>query len=435
MTIKARDSHAFSFYPNLKPYTFNRGPGNRRFDGYLLSREYLADLAALGHEAVTEGRALFLDNGLLDDGRKIGRDAVLDDATQAADVLTRWLRATEAEERLPLAATEVLGPEDLWSALQLERGLELDEGALERLDAQASWARAWNDRLGARVQVFVPVHVATYAQAYDAGRVLGRHGVAVALPLTRALQSRRWTESITTDEVTTWTKVVPAAYLEATVVLLGVMSGYRETAGRAPRLHALGLGTPIMLPIVAAAACATGSVITTDSMAPINDAMTEPTTSLYVETPAPLKYKAFKIAQAWIEKGMPWGCPCPFCDAIEARYPSNPVRAREKWLAGGAKPLSKDDLLSAGPYSEDFPLLSWSRNATQHAAVGIARTNHNLWVLQRVEQHIRQLAMVEGSLRAWVDGLVTRHGQAADPSWGRAAQLAWDAVQRWLDRG
>jgi hypothetical protein len=91
-------------------------------------------------------------------------------------------------------------------------------------------------------------------------------------------------------------------------IVAGLHEGFVDASGRRPRFHALGLGTPIL--VVLLAALGDGVTYTaTDSTAPIVDGWSAPTISLYVDDPAPLKYKAHRIAQHWLAEDKPWRCP------------------------------------------------------------------------------------------------------------------------------
>lgn len=423
-----RSPPRFSFYPNLRASTYRRGSGNPRFDSYLISRDFLRSLRKLAESALADGARLMLDNGLFGDAEDLEADAASGESA-ALERGAVWRAEREREALPPLAAQEVVGAEDLWSALLVRRGLPLDGAWPVRLDEVAGWSRAWSDKLGSAVDVFVPVHARSFDDARTAGRVLGKHGLAVALSLTWAMKLRGNTTRVELAAPLTWASGAPRLYVDAIVPLLGVIEGYREVAGRAPRVHTLGLGTPIMLPMVAGAACSVGGVLTTDSMAPIDDAERVPELSLYVHTPGPAKYKVAKIAEAWVKDGVPWGCACPFCKACDKAYPPSPERARRRFEQTGVLP-DKYGLMSDGAYAADFPLLArFSGDSAKARATRTARTNHNLWVLRRIEQRIREAG--EG-LRGWVGDMVARHGERADPAYAEAARRGWQAVETWL---
>src|SRR5207245_2102844 len=103
---------------------------------------------------------------------------------------------------------------------------------------------------------------------------------------------------------------VPTRYLRTVAVARGFWDGYRAHAGASPKaFHFLGLGTPIMMPLVALCGWGTAEV-TYDAMSPILDAVEG---TLYTSRPAYLKVRARKVAYKLA--GTPravWNCPCPF---------------------------------------------------------------------------------------------------------------------------
>jgi hypothetical protein len=220
----------------------------------------------------------------------------------------------------------------------------------------------------------------------------------------------------------------PAPYLRAAELMAGLHLGFTRATGRLPRLHALGLGTPILLPLLAALG-SRRTFTATDSTAPIKDAWIEATTSLYVATPAPRKLKAHRIAEYWLD-GVPWGCACPHCVAFCDAHPPQLQEARAWWASQGRRRIEKADLRSASPLSAWLPLLSNPKDPALRERSGLARVAHNHWVLGRLQRSARRAALLgRGALHDWAQEQVEAYVRVGtSPYWARGVRTAWDVV-------
>lgn len=216
----------------------------------------------------------------------------------------------------------------------------------------------------------------------------------------------------------------------ALTIVAGLHEGFVEAAGRRPCFHALGVGTPILLPLLAA--LGDGRTCTaSDSTAPIVDGWSGPTISVYVDDPAPLKYKAHRIAQAWLADGIPWGCRCPYCKAFDRAYPPRIDEARRWWIAQNKPTLTEASVRSASPLSGWLPLLGSAADPGLRLTGAMARVGHNHWTLQRIEAAARRHGDDKGTLLAWADGVVRAYvASPAAPTWKAAVEAAWTILRR-----
>jgi hypothetical protein len=348
----------FHFVANLKPYLLHPGRGLRRFEVYLCSADYAADSRELLQEAHGEGHALVADNGNFDligdlierfapraaelrpereaEEREIGHDvrpgeissslrdrfravaAEVERAGEAATPVDHVRAAVQAQNQVP--ATYLVGMEDLTMAVLSGLGV-----TREHLDQPLSWF----ERLSRRAvefatetmegrfgpvsgEVFAGLHGIDFDTAVQAGELAAEAEIAgVACGLGGALSDRSYTGFwVQGGEPIELGRRVPRPYVRVMEVAAGLHLGYARASGRRPRFHALGVGTPILIPLLALLGDR-DTYTATDSTAPIMDAYSSMTISLYVDEPAPMKLKTNRVAQNHLECG-PWSdCESP----------------------------------------------------------------------------------------------------------------------------
>ncbi len=204
---------------------------------------------------------------------------------------------------------------------------------------------------------------------------------------------------------------LPRRYLRTALAARGFFDGYGEAAPE--HFHFLGLGAPVMLPIASLAA-QSASRVTFDATSPIKDAAEG---TLYVERPAPLKLRIWKIAQRMLREGEgTWNCPCSFCKSFTARHPFELSRAG----VNPGTPLTALDLRKNSPLAAAMPLFALGGDmgrAAEHARVG-----HNHWVLGTVT---RSLTRNRNNLAVAVEGRVNRYERhAGTAQYAQAVGLA-----------
>ncbi len=466
-------SSGFHFVANLKPYTLHRGVGNRRFGAYLLSVDYARELADLARETVSDGAVLCADNGNYDlirafiekqsaaattlraergalrrsrpsdipvDLRRRHLDFARSIRDAAKVAVTREHVVEVVRTQSAMQATYCIGMEDFTIATLTALGVESGFLGTERRFFEALAKRAVDfatdtaeGRYGpAPGKVFAGVHASDYDTAILAGQVAGSAGVAgIATGFVGALQDKSYVDYLLEDEhVLELGARIPRPYVRVAQIAAGLHEGFVKKAGRRPAFHALGAGSPILLPLLAA--LGDGKTYTaTDSTAPIVDGWSGATISLYVSDPAPLKYKAYRIVEEWLANDRPWGCPCPYCRAFDRAYPPRIDEARRWWQRQSNRRLTAESVRATSPLSGWLPLFGNASDPGLRLTGAMARVGHNHWVLQRIESEARQHSSSHESLVAWIDGVVRSYTTwAADPQWKQAVEQAWRILRR-----
>ncbi|MBA3459368.1 MAG: hypothetical protein H0T46_05370 [Deltaproteobacteria bacterium] len=477
------DEHrGFRFVANLKPYTVHRGPGVPRFGAYLLSTDYARSFQDLAREVVGHGSALCADNGNFDlirtliarhtpaadaldaerrvHERRVGRRARRDDLPAslrdryrqlASEVRTGSDSATDRSRvaeivraQTAMSPTYLVGMEDFTVPALTGLGvspevLDVGEPFYARL-AKRSIEFAIKTRAGrygpCTAAVFAGLHALDYDTARIAGLAAGKAGVtAIATGLVGALQDKTYTDSrVEAGRVIELGHSIPRPYLRVAEIAAGLHEGCVTASGHRPCFHGLGAGTPILLPLLAALGDST-TYTATDSTAPIVDGWSGPTISLYVDEPAPLKYKAHRIAEVWLADDRPWECRCPHCRAFNRACPPRVDEARRWWRAQNKPPLTSTSVRAPSPLADWLPLLGSPSDPGLRLTGAMARVNHNHWVLQRIEAAARRHSDTYEGRVAWTDEIVRAYlASAADPQWKLAVSAAWMIVRRAAER-
>jgi hypothetical protein len=463
----------FQFVANLKPYLLNPGSGRRRFDTYLLSPDYLAQNRDLVASAKRDQRLIAADNGNFDligdligrfagDVALIHRDRVDEESqlgrrARPGDLPTPLVeryrgvaRAVAAAARgaTPVARTRstvtsqreiagdyLVGMEDLTLAALIGLGIQPEyarlpaswyEGSSKRALGLAERTRAGDfGQVGALV--FAGLHGVDFDTARRAGRLAGdARAEGIASGLGGALGDPSYVDFRVEDGKTIELgNSVPRAYLRVIEVAAGLHLGYAERAGARPRFHALGVGTPILLPLLSVLGDRR-TFTAVDSTAPILDAWSSLTVSLYVERPAPMKLKAHRIAEVWLSGGPGWTCGCSACAGFSRAHPPRITAARSWWRAEGRRSLVAQDLRAPSPLAELLPLLGAPSDAAVSREAGMARIAHNHWVLQRLVAAAQTHSGTSARLRSWAEEVVGRYiASSADGNWRAAVGEAW----------
>ncbi len=419
---------------------------------YLLSIDHAREHAELAKRLLAAGGQLVADNGNLDRIRALTklfaeRAAALPDdratvmsfldtmASEIDSVTDEALVRGVVAAQVSLAPTTLIGMEHLALPVAVQLGLG-DAITPEQTVAWAARAIEWATRTQADAygsvdaEVFAAVHATTFDEAVQIGANVGRAGLtSIATGVTFLLQDRRYASSWKRDGTfVSLARSVPAPYVRTAEVLAGLHVGFARVTGRRPRFHALGLGTPALLPLLAMLG-SRRTLTACDSTAPIRDAWIEPTTSLYVDDPAPLKLKATKLAEHWM-KGTPWRCTCPACVAFLDRYPARPELATARWLADGKPAVTPADLRGDTVYARAFPILATPDDPDVRAAAAMTRVAHNHHVVESIESAARAASASPASLREWACGRVEAYlASSAEPVWKAALGAAREIIE------
>ncbi|PRQ05042.1 hypothetical protein [Enhygromyxa salina] len=319
----------FHFVPNLKPYTLVEDADEGRFDAYLLSADYTRGLADLAGLVRTEGRVLIADNGNMDVFRGIGKEfaadaAKLDNdrrawetangryarpqdlpvelssrfrtlaqamAVRSESITTDAFARDAVRRQVSIDPSLLVGMEDLTVGTMGGLNLEPEYVDLpasffeERAQRAVTFTRRTIDGEFGEVdgKVLAGLHALDYDSAVLAGRVAAEAGLdGITVGLFGALTDRNYVDYRVEDgQVIELAATVPRPYLRVIEISAGVLEGFRRVGRPRPAFHALGVGTPILLPLLSLLGQGE-NYFATDSTAPIVDGWSSPTISLYV---------------------------------------------------------------------------------------------------------------------------------------------------------
>ncbi|WP_321991603.1 hypothetical protein [Marispirochaeta aestuarii] len=473
----------FHFAANLKPYTFYRGRGNRRFDAYLLSTDYIKEHIDLVQCVNAEKRILAADNGNVD---KIGDliDKFSNEAEELDDdrkkeekkLENRYARPGElspglqsrfrnlaetiasASEKITddsyvrsvlytqllMSPTYIIGMEDFTIACMTGLNIEPEYSCLPSSFYKSCIDRAinfWGDiRNGSygncSAEIFAGLHAIDFDTACIAGKRAAHAGIeSIATGLAGVLRDKNYVDFRVKDgKVIGLPGPVPRPYMRTLEIATGLVKGYRDETGRNPNMHFLGAGTPIILPLLGLLGTAQ-TYFCTDSTAPIYDGWIAPTTSLYVDEPAPLKLKTYRIAQNWLEGGRGWDCNCPYCRSFAAVHPPDVASAKNWWVAEGRPTLDKYALYSDQPLTKWLPILSNFSDPELQQEAALTRVGHNHWLIKKIESTIRNKQTDRSANRDWVASVIAAYRNShAAKAWKLAADEAWRIADSYVSK-
>ncbi|MPZ61925.1 MAG: hypothetical protein GEU93_11655 [Propionibacteriales bacterium] len=453
------------FFYNLSPDTFT--PANLQLEpvGYLLApNNATPQLTGLARRVRAAGLGLLADNGnftvigqvraalseaaaalhaqvdAVEDrlGRSV-RPGELPDRLQA-DYFELSVRARELARQLAgdgeaslagqlaLDPTYLIGVEDITAACWLALDLERSHTGRRRRDwrrmntAVARRAAERIDRLPERLRErYYPVACAeSYNTAWDAGQVFADHGLTpIAMGFGAFMADANYTDHVFIGRRRIdFPGRLPNRYTRTVLVARGFWDGYRSAAGTTPQgFHFLGLGAPIMLPLVALAAD-NDTALSFDATSPIKDALRDGV--LYVTKPAYLKIRIRKSA-GWLASDLrrTWDCPCPFCTAFAEQFPFDyPVGHAWRTAHPDQDPTAAD-LRPGGALYDAYPLFSEPPSGPRRDAVDHARIGHNHWALETILTAIRE-SRGHDTLRAHVQAVVAAYTPTTSPPFAEA---------------
>lgn len=331
-------------------------------------------------------------------------------AAQAAQALSTDLPTRQ----LALGATHLVGVEDVTLAVWLR--LSIEE---EYVHYPSSFYRSLNGAVARAFQAvmrqlpdelrdnYYPVASAlSYDGAMQAGRVFARAGArAVAMGFGAYMADDNYRDFLfVRGRKLRLPSLLPNRYVRTVAAAMGFWDGYRAEAGCAPvAFHFLGLGAPIMIPIIALCAWGTRD-LTFDATSPIKDSAEG---FLYVDKPAYLKLRTRNIAFALASgKRASWGCPCGFCRSFTQTHPFRVDLARRWFARKQPSKVSEDDLQPGGSLYRALPLLSEPSGGPMRQEVSFTRMGHNHWVLERVFHSLRTHSGGLKQLRSHVERIV-----------------------------
>jgi hypothetical protein len=163
---------------------------------------------------------------------------------------------------------------------------------------------------------YAVVHALDHDMAYEVGqRVAATDTITgIASGLGSFLRSRRWsTNYCLRGEQIAFNRNLPYSYHLVLQVTLGLIEGYKRVAGQAPRFHALGVGSPILMPLVILAAH--------DSPLLSFDSSVVERVAAGGKMFSPETGQELHLLQEVVLRGERWDCRCPACTHFLSQHP------------------------------------------------------------------------------------------------------------------
>jgi hypothetical protein len=350
-------------------------------------------------------------------------------------------RAATLRTQLDTSPSRLIGVEDITMATWLALNIEPQLVALQRRayrqmnESVARRARREIDALKSKGDGYYAVASAVdYNTALDAGRAFATHKITRAAMGFGAFMA----DDHYTDHVVMGRRLLAAPvrmanrYLRTALVARGFWDGYREAAGNAPRaFHFLGLGAPVMLPLVAM--CAAGTpLVTFDATSPLRDAAEG---TLYLLSPT-LKVRTRRLALHLASGTLrAWDCTCPFCARFIRHHPFDYRRGRRWQREHPGEEPSAASLRPGGALFKAFPLLAEPASGELRRAVTSARSGHNHWVLLQITRSLDRHSASRGRLASYLNRVVTSYEQHTNaPQHAAAVRFAVNLATGALER-
>jgi len=293
-----------------------------------------------------------------------------------------------AAAQLLLNPNCVIGVEDPTMAVWIGLGIEPDylkkprsfySGLNERVVAAALRAAAL---LPSEVQRhYYPVASAmSYDTAFDAGKAFAGAAIPrVSMGFGAFMSDDHYTDCLEIGgKMVKLGMNVPKRYVRTVAVSKAFWKGYGDMGKCPDAFHFLGLGAPIIIPVVGLCAWKT-SDLSFDATSPIKDAIQG---FLYTSQPAYMKARTYNIAFHLASgKFGSWDCPCPFCTEFVKKHPFA-YRLGRTWFAKQTRSsVVTPDLRPSGGLYKAYPLLSEPSGGVLRGEVNYARIGHNHWVI------------------------------------------------------
>lgn len=447
--------------------------------GYLVPPNALtAKLKQQLSELAGNGEPLIVDNGMFDDIGRISRafqyeasiiradrqklEVQLKRDPMWRDLSTKQQKASlglakalskqagtalgeSLENQRKLATFGIVGVEDITAALWLRARLDAPEMPGTRASLRnrnrivAKHAASIQKTLAPKERKhYLPVASALgYDSAFDAGVAFAEAGlIGAAMGFGAYMADDFYADSVVVGgKLHKFPRPFPMRYLRTALAARGFWDGWRSATGRAPRrFHFLGLGSPIMLPLVALAARDT-PMLTFDATSPIRDAVEG---TMYTSMNGYLKIRTRRLSERLASGELRrWTCPCGFCKVFMHAHPFDYMRGR-RWASskGASFQVEAGDLRDSGELFHAYPLMSEPKSGALRKAVSEARSGHNHWVIANIAREISRHGNRRSQLDQYVAQVVKDYSLATSSVVsGEAVAFALEIVRgRWPSR-
>jgi hypothetical protein len=342
------------------------------------------------------------------------------------------------EAQLSLNPSALIGTEDIrmasWLSLNIERAYTNESRrhyrAINHKVAKRAATLLHEIPSALRHRYYPVASAVSFNTAVDAGREFAKAGIRnISMGFGAYMADNNFVDHIKVGRKRLdFGSNLPARYIRTVAVAEGFWEGYEEILGKPPiRFHFLGLGAPIMFPLIALC-CHHTSELSFDATSPIKDATRGGT--LYVEKPAPLKVRirkaAYRIAK---NDGVKWDCPCPFCTDFLKQHPFNYKLGRQWFLKNNPVEVAAKDLKPNSVLFNAFPLFSEpAPHDNLRKKINFTRIGHNHWVIERILTSLKR-ADARNGLDVRVNNIMSKYTKNTSPPFAKAIEISIDFVR------
>lgn len=305
------------------------------------------------------------------------------------------------EDQLSMKPTHLIAQEDFATAcligLNLEReytGLSKEELAKRNLRSLKLWDRVANDSRCKKIKVYAVLSGMDHETALDAGKLAARKGAThVAWGIASIMLDMNTVDFYRVGKSeTALEKPVRRRFVRFAEIIRGLVEGYEVEGKRLEGFHGLGLGAPILFPILALE-MDPDTEVTIDSTSPILNAVRLNT--LFDPERDGDRVSFIKIVERILDGGE-WSFLCPFCKKFRADFGYKPDAARKWWVDNGKPKITNKDLEAGKPLSKMVPLFTKHEKPSM---VDNCRISHNHWV---IEHFLDQVPLGDGRI-SWAE--------------------------------
>ncbi len=317
------------------------------------------------------------------------RKKASDLAHQVVDESTRLSEGIDPDDllkqQLSMRPTHLIAQEDFAVACLIALGLEREttgwpvEAFVRRNKRSIRLFKRVNDDPRCNdIHVYAVLSAMDYNTARAAGRLAARTGVEhAALGIAGINRDPMATDFYVMGKAShKLERPAPRRYVRLAQIIRGISDGYGDAGVTLRSFHALGLGAPVMFPILAAAADNVPA-LTTDATSPVHDAVRDEV--LYDPERNGDRMSRVEIVTRIINGGK-WPFSCPFCQAFREKFNHSDKDAMTWWEESGKPKIETSLLETTKQLAQAIPLFASPPGDMEKEALR-AYVAHNHFVL------------------------------------------------------
>jgi hypothetical protein len=478
MRIPKRSTDRYVFVSNIKdPLAGTMNPFPKKMGAFLLSETYSTNqtltltanarkvgclivsdngnfsrMKAIAAEFIIKGQTI-LDKARKDilEKKKVSKATLLQREKLVTKIIDHVAREQQGidvaniiERQLKCAPDYIIGMEDLTvPVLHLCSMLHplFDPGPKVVKPFQQNTQRIFQaQKIGAfgsqndlkKVLKFLVFHAFDYASARQASKLNKKiRPEGIAISFGAALASRSYIQSLKIGIKTyKFDETLPESYLLSISIILGAISNQSQTVP----VHILGIGTPILL-ILLAVLLRKSKAVSIDSTATFKDADDG---NIYGSRDAYMKLDMYKVAAYSLINNDPYHSSSPWFNWFDAQYPSDWSALKSKLNVKTGDDINSlaKRLKSKPKWIEKYiPFFSPMRSGNDIfiRKVRLARAGGNFWVLKTICDKVRRIRNSKVALHKWVEQEVERYEKSADRKWAATVRKCFEIMKDQLE--